>query len=125
MPLFRTHDKTGNSSGIVLKNIIVTFTVVPALHKVVYLLWLSIFKVKVTRDSKNVCHGMYMGNSKSITAHLLFNSQVFVFRRYFMLLQWRRWPLNITGFDGYRRLVPLSLHAWKRYNFVFINSIDI
>ena len=77
MPLFRTHDKTGNSSGIVLKNIIVTFTVVPALHKVVYLLRLSTFKVKVTRDSKNVCHGIYMGNSTSITAHLLFNSQVF------------------------------------------------
>ena len=89
MLLFRTHDNTGNSSGIVLKEIIVTFTVVPALHKVVYLLWPSTFKVKVTRDSKNsknICHGIYMVNSKSnmfsreVTLLTLLNSPVFVFR---------------------------------------------
>ena len=86
MLLFRTHDNTGNSSGIVLKEIIVTFTVVPALHKVVYLLWPSTFKVKVTRDSKNsknICHGIYMVNSKSnmfskdVTLLMLLNSPVF------------------------------------------------
>ena len=66
MLLFHTRDKTKNSTGIVFKDIIVTFTVVPALHRVVYLLWPSTFKGNVTRDSKNVCHGMYMVNSKSI-----------------------------------------------------------
>ena len=33
MPLFHTRDKTTNSLGIVLKDIIVTFTVVPALQQ--------------------------------------------------------------------------------------------
>ena len=33
MPLFHTRDKTENSSGIVFKDIIVTFTVVPALRQ--------------------------------------------------------------------------------------------
>ena len=68
-----------------MKDIIVTFTVVLALHKVVYLLWLSIFKDKGKRNSKNVCHGRHMVNSKStmfsrnITVVVLFNSQVSVF----------------------------------------------
>ena len=48
-----------------MKDIIVTFTVVLALHKVVYLLWLSTFKDKGKRNSKNVCHGRHMVNSKS------------------------------------------------------------
>ena len=68
-----------------MKDIIVTFTVVPALHKVVYLLWLSTFKDKGKRNSKNVCHGGHMVNSKStmfsrnVTVVVLFNSQVSVF----------------------------------------------
>ena len=68
-----------------MKDIIVTFTVVLALHKVVYLLWLSTFKDKGKRNSKNVCHGRHMVNSKStmfsrnVTVVVLFNSQVSVF----------------------------------------------
>ena len=81
MPLFHTRDKTGKSSRIVLRDISVTFTVVPALHKVVYLLWPSTFKVKVTRNSENACHRRHMVNSKSnmfskddVTVLTLFNS---------------------------------------------------
>ena len=68
-----------------MKDIIVTFTVVLALHKVVYLLWLSTFKDKGKRNSKNVCHGRHMANSKStmfsrnVTVVVLFNSRVSVF----------------------------------------------
>ena len=68
-----------------MKDISVTFTVFPALHKVVYLLWLSTFKVKGKRNSENVCQGRHMVNSKSkmffrdVTLVVLFNSQVFVF----------------------------------------------
>ena len=68
-----------------MKDIIVTFTVVLALHKVVYLLWLSTLKDKGKRNSKNVCHGRHMVNSKStifsrnVTVVVLFNSQVSVF----------------------------------------------
>ena len=68
-----------------MKDISVTFTVFPALHKVVYLLWLSTFKVKGKRNSENVCQGRYMVNSKSnmffkdVTVVVLFNSQVSVF----------------------------------------------
>ena len=65
MPLFHTRDKTGKSLRIVLRDISVTFTVVPALHKVVYLVWPSTFKVKVTRTSENACHRRHMVNSKS------------------------------------------------------------
>ena len=68
-----------------MKDISVTFTVFPALHKVVYLLWLSTFKVKGKRNSENVCQGRHMVNSKSnmffrdVTLVVLFNSQVSVF----------------------------------------------
>ena len=68
-----------------MKDISVTFTVFPALHKVVYLLWLSTFKVKGKRNSENVCQGRHMVNSKSnmffrdVTVVVLFNSQVSVF----------------------------------------------
>ena len=68
-----------------MKDISVTFIVFPALHKVVYLLWLSTFKVKGKRNSENVCQGRHMVNSKSkmffrdVTLVVLFNSQVFVF----------------------------------------------
>ena len=64
MPLFHTRHKTGNSSERVLKDISVIFIVVPTLHSP-YFLWPSTLKVKATRDSENVCHGMYMGNSNS------------------------------------------------------------
>ena len=68
-----------------MKDISVTFTVFPALHKVVYLLSLSTFKVKGKRNSENVCQGRHMVNSKSnmffrdVTLVVLFNSQVSVF----------------------------------------------
>ena len=68
-----------------MKDISVTFTVFSALHKVVYLLWLSTFKVKGKRNSENVCQGRHMVNSKSnmffrdVTLVVLFNSQVSVF----------------------------------------------
>ena len=61
------------------EDISVIFTVVPTLHSPCFL-WPSTLKVKATRDSEKVCHGMYMGNSNSnmfsrdVTVLMLFNS---------------------------------------------------
>ena len=61
------------------EDISVIFTVVPTLHSPCFL-WPSTLKVKVTRDSEKVCHGMYMVNSnfnmfsRDVTVLMLFNS---------------------------------------------------
>ena len=60
-------------------DISVIFTVVPTPHSPCFL-WPSTLKVKVTRDSAKVCHGMYMVNSnfnmfsRDVTVLMLFNS---------------------------------------------------
>ena len=61
------------------EDISVIFTVVPTLHSPCFL-WPSTLKVTVTRDSEEVCHGMYMVNSnfnmfsRDVTVLMLFNS---------------------------------------------------
>ena len=97
-----------------MKDIIVTFTVVLALHKVVYLLWLSIFKDKGKRNSKNVCHGRHMVNSKStmfsrnITVVVLFNSQVSVFDNSSCFYNRVRQSDSQTVRESYRQTVRQS-----------------
>ena len=97
------------------------------LNRVVYLLWPSTFKGNVTRDSKNVCHGMFMMNSKSIvfftgySTHNFssFDNSLFFYngeagRRISHKIRW----LQMVG--------AVVFACLKRYNFVHFNdSIDI
>ena len=97
-----------------MKDIIVTFTVVLALHKVVYLLWLSTLKDKGKRNSKNVCHGRHMVNSKStmfsrnVTVVVLFNSQVSVFDNSSCFYNRVRQSDSQTFRESYRQTVRQS-----------------
>ena len=91
------------------------------LNRVVYLLWPSTFKGNVTRDSKNVCHGMFMVNSKSIILSTCYSTHNFSSFDNSLRFYNGGWPQNIIQ-DS------MVADGWclKRYNFVrFNNSIDI
>ena len=94
------------------------------LNRVVYLLWPSTFKGNVTRDSKNVCHGMFMVNlscSLLVIQLTIFRLSIIVYaftteagRRISYKIRW----LQMVG--------AVFFACLKRYNFVrFNDSIDI
>ena len=65
------------------------------LNRVVYLLWPSTFKGNVTRDSKNVCHGMFMVNSKSIMLSTCYSTHNFSSFDNSLRFYNGGWPQNI------------------------------